>query len=75
MARIIRIIPIHCVRITVSFKIKQAIITETGSSSAETILPSPIPVNGKPRFNNIGGIIVPNKARMIPHLKKISRLA
>jgi hypothetical protein len=74
IARMIRIIPIHCVRITFSFKRTNAIITETGSSRAETILPKPIPVNGKPKFIRIGGIIVPNKDKIIPHFRKIARL-
>jgi hypothetical protein len=36
------------------------------------MLPKPIPVNGKPAFNKIGGITVPKSAISIPHLKKIS---
>jgi hypothetical protein len=67
-AIIINKIPIHCQKLTVSFRIMNAIKTETGNSKAETILPNPIPVNGKPAFNNIGGITVPKSAIKIPHL-------
>ena len=74
MAKIINTIPIHWMNKTLSFNKKKAINTETGSSNEETILPNPIPVCGKPAFNNIGGIIVPNKAKTIPHLVKISKL-
>ncbi len=49
-------------------------MTETGSSSAETILPKPIPVSGKPAFINRGGIIVPNSDKTIPHFKNIAKL-
>ena len=73
IAVIIKTIPIHCMKTTFSFKIKYAIKTETGSSNAETILPRPIPVIGKPAFISNGGIMVPNKARKIPHFKKISK--
>lgn len=74
MARIIKTIPNHCDKMTFSFKIKNAIITETGSSSAETILPKPIPVIGNPKLSNIGGMIVPKSARKIPHFRKILKL-
>jgi hypothetical protein len=60
--------PNHCDKITVSFKSTNAVVTDTGNSRAETILPSPIPVNGKPAFNNIGGITVPKSAIIIPLL-------
>ena len=40
----IRIIPTHWLKITVSPKMKKAIITETGSSTELMILPSPNPV-------------------------------
>ena len=60
--------------ITFSLRIKNAINTETGNSNAETILPNPIPVMGKPAFSSIGGIIVPKSARKIPHFKKIATL-
>lgn len=70
----IKTIPIHCVRITFSPKITNAIRTETGNSKAETILPKPIPVNGNPAFKSIGGIMVPNKESTIPHFKKIEKL-
>ena len=33
-----------------------------------------MPVKGKPAFNNIGGMIVPKRATIIPHFKKISKL-
>jgi hypothetical protein len=56
IARMIRMIPSHCKPFTFSFNKKKAINTETGSSNEETILPNPIPVCGKPAFNNIGGI-------------------
>lgn len=74
IAKIINAIPNHCVRITVSFRMKKAIVTETGNSNEETILPNPIPVFGKPAFINIGGIIVPKTAKTMPHLQKMSRL-
>ena len=74
IAEIMINIPNHCELITVSSKIKYAIKTETGNSSAETILPKPIPVTGNPAFINNGGIIVPNKARKTPHFKKILKL-
>ena len=70
MAKIIIKIPIHWDRITVSLSTIKAMVTETGSSKAETILPIPIPVNGKPALSNIGGITVPKTATKIPHLKK-----
>ena len=73
MANMIRIIPIHCIKVTFSCKRKYAIKTETGSSNAETILPNPIPVSGKPAFINIGGIIVPNNDSIIPHFRNISK--
>ena len=66
IAVMINRIPIHCEKTTVSFNKKYAINTETGSSNEETILPSPIPVFGKPAFKSIGGIIVPNSAKNIP---------
>jgi hypothetical protein len=47
----------------------KAIVTETGSSNAETILPKPIPVSGNPAFISSGGIIVPNKG-LLPILEK-----
>ena len=70
----IKIIPIHWIKLTFSLKRKYAISTDTGSSSAETILPRPIPVSGKPALNNKGGIMVPKRASMIPHFMKISKL-
>ena len=70
----IKKIPNHCNGYTVSFSKVKAIITETGSSRAETILPNPIPVSGNPAFNSIGGIIVPKRAMIIPHFAKISKL-
>ena len=74
MAKMIKTIPTHCKKITFSFNKTYAIITETGNSRAETMLPKPIPVNGNPAFISIGGIIVPNKDRTIPHFMKIARL-
>lgn len=70
----IKIIPIHWIKLTFSLKRKYAIRTETGSSSADTMLPRPIPVRGKPALNNKGGIIVPKSASIIPHFMKISKL-
>ena len=58
--------PHHCQITTFSFNIKNAISTETGNSSDATMLPKPNPVFGKPAFNNIGGIIVPKKAKNNP---------
>ena len=66
IASIINKIPNHCQITTSSFKIKYAIITETGNSNEATILPNPNPVFGKPAFNNIGGIIVPKRAKNNP---------
>ena len=74
IAKMIKAIPNHCIPKTSSFKRKKAIITETGNSNEETILPNPIPVLGKPAFSNIGGIIVPKRAKTIPHFVKISKL-
>ena len=74
MAKIIRTIPIHCRKTTFSFNKTKAIITETGSSNAETMLPKPIPVNGKPAFMSIGGIIVPKRESTIPHFIKMAKL-
>lgn len=74
IAKRIKIIPTHCVKMTFSPRITNAIRTETGSSNAETILPKPIPVNGNPAFKSIGGIIVPNNESTIPHFKKIEKL-
>ena len=58
--------PLHCQKTTFSFKIKNAIRTETGNSNEATILPKPNPVIGKPAFSNIGGIIVPKRAKNKP---------
>lgn len=44
IAKMIKAIPNHCIPKTSSFKRKKAIITETGNSNEETILPNPIPV-------------------------------
>ena len=66
MARSIKTIPHHCQSTTSSFNSKKAISTETGNSKEATILPKPNPVFGKPAFNNIGGIIVPKKAKNNP---------
>lgn len=52
----------------------KAIVTETGSSRDETILPKPNPALGKPILNKIGGIIVPNNARIKPYFHKIEYL-
>ena len=67
-------IPNHCEAITLSFRTKNAIITETGNSNEATILPNPMPVSGKPILNKIGGIMVPNKEIISPHFKKIPKL-
>ena len=74
IAIMIKEMPSHCNKTTFSLRIIKAIITETGSSSAETILPNPMPVIGKPKLSNIGGMIVPKSARKIPHFKKILKL-
>ncbi len=44
IAKTIKITPNHWERITVSFRIKKAIITETGNSNEETMLPNPKPI-------------------------------
>lgn len=66
IAIMINIMPIHCKATTCSFNIINAIITETGSSNEDTILPKPSPVWGKPAFISRGGIIVPKRAKKIP---------
>ena len=48
-------------------------VTETGSSMEEMILPSPSPVLGKPRLNKIGGKIVPKMAKNKPYFQKIEK--
>ena len=70
----IKAIPNHCIPKTSSFKRKKAIITETGNSNEETILPNPIPVCGNPAFIKSGGIIVPKRDSMTPHFMKILKL-
>lgn len=74
MADSIIAIPNHCDKTTGSFKIKNAMVTETGNSNEDRILPKPNPVLGKPLFINIGGIIVPNKAKKTPYIPKIEKL-
>ena len=44
----------------------KAMVTETGNSSDEIMLPNPKPVFGNPKLNNMGGMMVPNKARTKP---------
>lgn len=73
MAKMIIAIPVHCMANTCSCKTIKAIVTETGNSIEDTILPSPNPVFGKPLFNKMGGSTVPNKDKNNPHVKKISR--
>ena len=62
----IKTMPIHWLKITFSPNKIKAMVTETGSSSEDTILPNPNPVLGNPRLNKVGGIMVPNNARMNP---------
>ena len=64
-------IPIHCENKTCSCKKMNANVTETGSSTAETILPKPTPVKGNPLFNRIGGNTVPKTESKIPQVYKI----
>lgn len=58
-------------RITFSFNKTKAIVTETGSSKDEIILPKPKPVFGNPKLNKTGGIIVPKSAKIKPYVQKI----
>lgn len=43
-------------------------VTETGNSNEETILPKPNPVCGKPLFKRIGGKTVPKIANGNPQV-------
>lgn len=49
----------------------KAKVTDTGSSTADTILPKPTPVKGNPLFNRIGGKTVPKTESKIPQVYKI----
>lgn len=65
------IIPSHCQLLTDSFSKKNAINTDTGISIDDKIVPNPKPVKGIPKENKIGGKMVPNKAKIGPHLRKM----
>ena len=66
IAKRIKIIPTHWITITSSPNKTKAMVTETGNSSDEIMLPNPKPVFGNPKLNNMGGMMVPNKARTKP---------
>lgn len=68
IAKIITAIPVHCIARTCSCKRTKAIVTETGNSNEETILPKPNPVCGKPLFKRIGGNTVPKIANGNPQV-------
>jgi hypothetical protein len=51
---------------TFSFSNINAIVTETGSSNDEMILPNPNPAFGKPILKRTGGMMVPNSAKINP---------
>lgn len=68
IAKIITAIPVHCMARTCSCSTMNAMVTETGNSIEETILPKPKPVCGKPLFSRIGGNTVPNNERIIPQV-------
>src|SRR5690606_25311067 len=68
--KIIRM-PIHCENNTCSCKKMKANVTETGSSTADTILPNPTPTNGNPLFKRMGGRMVPKIESKIPQVYKI----
>jgi hypothetical protein len=71
IAKRIKTIPTHCIKSTFSPSKTKAMVTETGSSSDETMLPSPNPAFGNPTLNKMGGIIVPKRASTNPYVENI----
>ena len=48
-------------------------VTETGNSKEEIILPRPNPVFGNPKFKRIGGSMVPKAAKNNPYFQNIEK--
>lgn len=71
IAKSISAIPTHCIKITFSPNKTKAIVTETGNSKEETMLPNPSPAFGNPTLNKIGGIMVPKSDKIKPYFHKI----
>ena len=62
----IQITPTHCHAVIVSFKIIADIMTATGNSEAERMVPKLGPTTGIPKENNNGGNNTPKKPNNNP---------